>query len=1201
MQNETFDTVKNPREGRKERSVEELRILAFTDELTGLKNRRFLRTRLSHYIDKASKSSGEVTLSILDLDGFKQINDTYGHLAGDYVLKVFAELFKDTLDNTAIPVRFAGDEFVAIFTDKTKTFAKDVLEGLLTKVRENPVVLEEGKEITVNVSIGIANYPSDALDNDSLFRRADEALYYAKGAGKNRVISYPKKGKLVTPGNISTIFPISKTVGFDSILHELKMLTINRIVSEDIEPELPIIFGSRGSGKSRLLGELVKKANSINRKVLYLKGIAGNNRPYYALSQAFKKTLENETDLIKVLVEELSLSELKVISEDIPEFETISEYKNFSDLEVADKDTVLFQGLVKVLFGLLRTGRILMVVDDAHNLDQVSLEFIDSFIAEFPSSEIDLIFSLNADTREERSKNTAFLLGNVSRIVQLAELHSFDMPPLQIREIASMLGEITGLHDFPDNLLQVLEERTGGNPMFLEELLQLILEREIISYNGTRWVVNEFSPDNIPKSLNAILEERADRLSSSEKDVLLRASIIGEIFDIRVLASMCKKNEQEVLKDIEGARRAHIITEVKGRENEFSFHSEFTRSLFYSKHDPKALKQAHIEAAGLELDMNKGRESEVYGKVARHYQQAGDWRNAARIIATSKERSSQAKIPEATRRMLQRKAFESDMAKESPLEKEDIAKAVKVMRDVKVAAQALRLYPRENENVGKAIDKSLKGIKSFFDKTEVLTFSVANDDVLINGQNPGPEDKDSRLADEFRQLISPYALQGIIFTKGLVQEELERFLALFSRKPEEVADKWEDILIEEELRHVRPDRKIYVALGQSKVTLGNAVINVDTAKSDSEGESGMAQAALDSIRKLVDEFQNESQELLEAIKENRDSSREMEKLILLLEEIAGYIPDEIKAEMAEKQESTSETGIETIEIINEIDKIVDEEISEEYSEKKQAFKTVDSESLSKWISDLGSDNRIVKARAAQGLLHQGKTAISPCLKELYVASDEKNRRLLATIIHRIGKTGELMFASAINNPPNDDALINLLSTADVFHDSSIVGDSIGTAIRNPNKEVQKATIRALTKFPVAAKCSAAITALSANSLEINALGMYLIGVFRLTRLLSKLTEAVAIENVIKKPNMSLVITAIRALGCFDNDVSIDSLSKVVLFESVGEISERIRFECLSALAKIGSASSIGVLSRIAGDSEHPDSNGAKALLKGQKK
>ncbi|HDR91262.1 MAG TPA: ATP-binding protein [candidate division Zixibacteria bacterium] len=232
-----------------------------------------------------------------------------------------------------------------------------------------------------------------------------------------------------------------KTIGFDSILHELKMLTINRIVGEDIEPEIPIILGSRGSGKTRLLNELSKKAESIGRKVIFLKGTAGNARPYHALAQGFKASLANEKELIGELVEELSLRELKVLAEEIPDFEDASEHQNISEIEVSDKDTTLFQGLVKVLFGLLRKNRILLVVDDAHNMDQVSLEFIDSFLAEFPASEIDLIFSLNADNRDERARNMSYLLGNVSRIVQLAEIHNFDVPSLHTGEIASMVGD----------------------------------------------------------------------------------------------------------------------------------------------------------------------------------------------------------------------------------------------------------------------------------------------------------------------------------------------------------------------------------------------------------------------------------------------------------------------------------------------------------------------------------------------------------------------------------------------------------------------------------------------------------------------------------------------------------------------------------------------------------------------------------------
>ncbi|MGC9315968.1 MAG: hypothetical protein ACP5G4_10155, partial [bacterium] len=285
----------------------------------------------------------------------------------------------------------------------------------------------------------------------------------------------------------------------------------------------------------------------------------------------------------------------------------------------------------------------------------------------------------------------------------------------------------------------------------------------------------------------------------------------------------------------------------------------------------------------------------------------------------------------------------------------------------------------------------------------------------------------------------------------------------------------------------------------------------------------------------------------------------------------------------------------------EIDEIVDEDIWEEYAEKQQAFKHADNAALRKWISDLGSENRMIKARAAQGLLHQGKTAIPLCLEAMFKADDAKVIRLLATIIHRIGKTGELMFASAINHPPDDGALMNLLSVADVFHESTTVGDSIGTAIRNPNKEIQKATIRTLTKFPVAAKCSAAITALSSNNVEINALGMYIIGVFRLRRLLSRLTEAISSENIKKGQSLALTITAIRALGCFDTESSIESLSNLVLADNVGEIPDRIRLESLSTLAKIGSADSLETLHKVSGDSNHPDSNAVKALLQKIKK
>jgi diguanylate cyclase (GGDEF)-like protein len=1178
----------------KGKSLEELRKLAFTDELTGLMNRRFLRNRLPVYIEKALSKSSEITLSILDLDGFKSVNDTYGHLAGDHLLKAFARLLKSSIGPNAIPIRFAGDEFVAIFFNKDKIATKSILDGLLDNLHGNPITVAEGESVKIAGSAGIANYPSDAHNYEDLFRRADEALYFAKDIGKYRVVIYPDEGKLVAPGNISTMFPVGRTIGFEDIEKELSLLTYNRLVTDEIEPEFPIVFGPRGSGKTRLLNELCKMAATKGRRIICLQSAHGNEKPYFALISAFGEALRADINLMREIAKELSNEELVAIGEDIPELRDFAGMSNVEEKE-SSENTVIFRALNVVLFGLLRGNRSLMVIDDANEIDQVTLEFLDSFLAEFPGSQLDLVFTLVSDTPEQKEQNASYLLGCMSRFAQMATVTSLDMPLFRKPDIASMIAEITGLREIPGNLLDILLDRSHGNPQFIEELLQFVIEAGIIDYNGTRWEMREFSEEEIPNSIDGILEERAKRLLTEEREILKQASVLGQTFDIRVLATICDKNEAELLKDLERPRRAHIIFEEKGRENEFSFHSVAMREAFYSTFDQDSLKEAHIHAAEIELDINKGNEELVFGKVARHFQQAGEWRSAARIIAASKERFARAKIPEATRRMLQRKAFEADMAKESPLEKEDIAKAVKVVRYVKVAAMALRLYPRENENVSKAIDKSFEGITSFFSKTEVLTFSVADTDVLINGQNPGPEERDPRLAQEFRQMISPYMLQGMIFTRGLTKEELERFLAIFSEKPEDVVEKWEDILTDRALLHVRPDRKIYIALGQSKISLGNEVITVDTAQKDGGADSKVAQAALESIRELIEEFHRESKELLDALEAKDDSNEEIEKLIGLLENITGYFPEEHKAARKKVIENREESnvGFEIEPEAKEELKLA-EAIQEVYTEE---FKAASASEIQEWIADLKNSDRIRKARAAQSLLRQGKTALNACANSVLTEEDPQARRLIATILKKIGKSGELHFASSLAHAQNDESLINLLSVSDVFFDSKSVGDAIVSAIRNPSKAVQKATLQALSKFPEETKCAAVMISLASPDFPTKALGIYLIGAFKLKRLLPSLLDIIAVDSIRNEDNLPLAITATRALGSFSSDTVVDRLGELIIIENSSSVPENIRIESIKALVKIGSSRAISILKDVSNDVNNPLSGEALNALK----
>jgi len=1164
-------------------SVDELRKLAYTDELTGLMNRRFLRNRLLSYQNMAEKQESTISLAILDLDHFKGINDTYGHLAGDQYLKVFASIFRDTVGRAGIPIRYAGDEFVAIFLGQKKSETKKLLDELYVNLNDQPIKLGEDK-VRIAVSVGIANYPGDARDHEALLLRADEALYYAKEAGKNRAVAYPDEGKLIAPGNISTLFPVDKTVGFTKLKDEIALLTINKITGEESIPELPVINGNRGSGKSRLLHDLREEALLKEQTVISVIGIPGNHKPYHALIKAFGATLNRDPVSFSDLAAELTPQEKNTLVNDIPELSSFIEDGEKTESEAAeDRDTLVFKAMNKLLFGLLRDKRVFITVDNAHWLDPVSLDFIDSFLSEFPESALEILFAINSDNPTEQESNMSYLIGNLSRISQVGTIESFDLPPLGVPDIAAMLNEVTGKFDFPREILDILSDRSGGNPLFIEELLKLIIERGYIQYDGTSWVFKEFSPDELPSSLDDILTERAERLPLEDKVILKKAAVVGESFDIRVLSRYCNIEEQEVLKTIERARRAHIISEVPGQENEFIFHSNTTLNVFYTMWNKVDLKDAHLDVAQLELELNEGHEDEIYGLLAHHYQKAGNWGKAAKVIAHSKERTAQARIPEATRRMLQRKAFEADMARESPLEKDDVVEAIKAFRNVKVAIQALRLYPRENENVDKAITRSFEGISSFFDRTEAITFSITQDTILVNGQIPGPETADSRLAGEFYQLINPFALQGIIFTNGLTKKELGDFLILFKSKAEDVVDRWEEILLENELIHVKPDRKVYVAMGQRKVILGTEQITVDTAKEGASAESEVSKRALEQIRLLVDDFKKDSDNLLNDLQDKQVQSPEIDKLISTLRELAGYIPDELRSEMA--HEPVVQTSVEVPEEIVEEEVIQREErILPSLPPKPIKPKKKEKTAIELWIEDLGKPDKVARARAAQNIVKEGDAAASPCVDYMATDGDPTRRKLLAIIIRKIGHAGELTFAGTMNSALDALTVVRLLSVADVFSNSREIGEGVASRITNSDGRIREAVFRALAGFPHEIQTMAARNAMNSEQAIIKALGMTLIGAFGISELLKPILDETSKKALQKAlPDTTIGFAAIKSLGYFRDNAAIDALKNIIV--SGGLFSKKLptelQIEAVHSLARIGTPESMIILKKAA--------------------
>ncbi len=163
--------------------------LASTDSLTDTLNRRALMVRLTEEVERASRYEHELVLLMIDLDHFKDVNDTYGHLVGDDVLREFACLLISEVRAVDIVARYGGEEFVIVLPETAIEGGTAFAERVRERVAGTVFCAAEGGEgVRTTISVGIAVYPADNLASaDDLIARADEALYRAKAAGRDRV------------------------------------------------------------------------------------------------------------------------------------------------------------------------------------------------------------------------------------------------------------------------------------------------------------------------------------------------------------------------------------------------------------------------------------------------------------------------------------------------------------------------------------------------------------------------------------------------------------------------------------------------------------------------------------------------------------------------------------------------------------------------------------------------------------------------------------------------------------------------------------------------------------------------------------------------------------------------------------------------------------------------------------------------------
>jgi diguanylate cyclase (GGDEF)-like protein len=175
-----------------------LRVQAIRDPLTGLFNRNYLEETLRRELSRSARSRAPLCVAMLDIDGFKGFNDTYGHAAGDALLKGLGGFFLRKLRTSDVVCRYGGDEFILILPDTGLHQVAERLDELRREVK-NLEHVHEGRILpTASVSIGVAQWPDDGASPEDLIKAADYALYSAKHTGRDQLTIFGARAPVPT-------------------------------------------------------------------------------------------------------------------------------------------------------------------------------------------------------------------------------------------------------------------------------------------------------------------------------------------------------------------------------------------------------------------------------------------------------------------------------------------------------------------------------------------------------------------------------------------------------------------------------------------------------------------------------------------------------------------------------------------------------------------------------------------------------------------------------------------------------------------------------------------------------------------------------------------------------------------------------------------------------------------------------------------
>ncbi|MDA2910513.1 diguanylate cyclase [Nitrospiraceae bacterium AH_259_D15_M11_P09] len=785
--------------------------LIFEDELTGLPNRRFLLNYMEQKVEWDALEERPLSLLMMDLDHFKQINDTHGHLCGDQALAHVARLLKEVAGGEGVPIRYGGDEFMVLMPGWQKQSALKVGEDLLQRARAEPLHLEEGaQDLPYTFSIGVASAPEDAKDGRGLIQKADAALYLAKQSGRDRLANAADLAFQDVFGRAALHYlDNANIVGRRG---QLTQVADSFEKFRQGQSQVLIVEGAAGIGKTTFLDSIRRTLAKNEVPLAKLNGIHKERfRPYYLATNLVVALLNQQPDKGAGVFDSLSSKEIAYLAHILPQLDG-SEGRQLEEDEATQREGI-FSTLIHFIPKLLDFRPVIVLIDDLQFADEATLLLLRRMML---GGKTTLFFC--GTTTEPLPLSVDAQAVPIQRFYsayhQELGIGKIMLQPLTGPDIGSHLRGLFPQVSVPEGFEENLAEISQGDPLFLGEILRKLVMDQKIVLTGQRWIVRPLEEGYLPKSLEEIISQRISALDEESRQLLAQASTFGEDVSLSFLTGSSEEKETKVEEFVDKAVELGLISsDFQHNDETIRFLGKRVLEITYGGIQEGQKQALHERIGNYQETLYKQHLLPSASHLAYHFKRSANQEKASTYEKL--EAASNAKVFNDQEAVSYSGDLPDEIEPDIPLDPISVPHIPVVIRGLVTAVRNIQLYPPGSKSIADANLKLMEAIRLILTKNERLNLVQEEDVLLVNGERAVVGVYKS-VAEVFVGFLNSLELMGIVFRRGITEQELEAVLGGLVRfNPSGTIDQrfWEHFCSQQNLVNIRLKQVRYTQRG----------------------------------------------------------------------------------------------------------------------------------------------------------------------------------------------------------------------------------------------------------------------------------------------------------------------------------------------------------------------------------------------------